>query len=124
MLNRSANWRLLFLGLLLGWSTATAQQKVLNYGIVSPNTRENLKLEEAIKGMNSREEFVLQPGHQLIAWSGHAFELSRRWVWSDGPSIQFYSEYKATSRRALCFRRMDATPNKYVIIFILNPRAK
>jgi hypothetical protein len=36
--------------------TTPREQPALNYGFVSPNTRDNLKLEEAIVGMNSSEE--------------------------------------------------------------------
>src|SRR5580765_1681411 len=49
--------------LVLAWSTAVGaqqDQKALNYGFVSPNTSENLKLEQAIAGMSSREEINLR----------------------------------------------------------------
>jgi hypothetical protein len=42
--------------LVLALATAAAAQTSLNYGFVSPNTKENLKLEDAIKGMSSAEE--------------------------------------------------------------------
>lgn len=46
--------------LLLTGLVATAQQTTsLNYGFVSPNTRDDLKLEDAIRGMSSPEEFNL-----------------------------------------------------------------
>ena len=45
--------------LLLGWTTAISAQQTVNYGIVSPNTRTDLKLQEAIAGMNSAEESKL-----------------------------------------------------------------
>jgi hypothetical protein len=45
--------------LLLAFTTAIAAQSSHNYGFVSPNTKENLKLEEAIKGMSSAEETKL-----------------------------------------------------------------
>jgi len=50
--------RSLLLVLMVGWTTASAQQ-TLNYGIVSPNTKTNLKLADAIAGMNSAEESKL-----------------------------------------------------------------
>jgi len=62
MTNQHSTWRTLALVLLLGWTTAiSAQQaqKPLNVGIVSPNTKTNLKLEQAIAGMNSPEETKL-----------------------------------------------------------------
>jgi hypothetical protein len=48
--------------LAISCATATAQRSEsdntssLNYGFVSPNTRDNLKLEEAIRGLSSAEE--------------------------------------------------------------------
>jgi hypothetical protein len=46
--------------LLLAWSTSSGQSgqstKPLNYGFVSPNTRNDLKLDEAIAGMKSGSE--------------------------------------------------------------------
>jgi hypothetical protein len=56
-MNVSATLRSLFLVLAL--ATAAVAQTSLNYGFVSPNTKENLKLEDAIKGMNSAEETKL-----------------------------------------------------------------
>jgi hypothetical protein len=56
----------LFLVLLLGCGTVVSAQqpqeqdrKSLNYGFVSPNTRDDLKLEEAISGMKSAQESSL-----------------------------------------------------------------
>lgn len=54
---RSATLRAFFLVLTL--ATAAVAQTSLNYGFVSPNTKENLKLQDAIKGMNSAEETKL-----------------------------------------------------------------
>ena len=54
---RSATFRSFFLILTL--ATAAVAQPSLNYGFVSPNTKENLKLEDAIKGMSSAEETKL-----------------------------------------------------------------
>jgi hypothetical protein len=48
--------------LLLGWTTlvsAQQDQQSFNYGFVSPNTKTDLKLEQAIAGMNSAEEAKL-----------------------------------------------------------------
>ena len=45
--------------LILALATVTCAQTALNYGFVSPNTKENLKLDDAIKSMNSREETAL-----------------------------------------------------------------
>jgi hypothetical protein len=45
--------------LVLALATVAVAQTSLNYGFVSPNTKENLKLEDAFKGMNSAEETLL-----------------------------------------------------------------
>ena len=45
--------------LILALATAVCAQTASNYGFVSPNTKENLKLDDAIRGMNSREETTL-----------------------------------------------------------------
>src|SRR5688500_12735066 len=54
---RSATFRSLFL--ILALAAAAVAQTAVNYGFVSPNTKENLKLEDAIKGMRSPEETKL-----------------------------------------------------------------
>jgi hypothetical protein len=59
MTHRFAASRSFFIVLLLGWTTfvsAQQDQKTFNYGFVSPNTKTDLKLEQAIAGMNSDEE--------------------------------------------------------------------
>jgi hypothetical protein len=58
MTNRTFS-RSFLLVLLLGWTTAVSAQKPLNVGIVSPNTKTDLKLEQAIAGMNSPEEATM-----------------------------------------------------------------
>jgi hypothetical protein len=50
--------RLLVALLLLGCGTITAQSS-RNFGFVSPNTRDNLRLQEAIQAMDSQEELDL-----------------------------------------------------------------
>ena len=60
---RITSLRSLLLLFTLTWSSAiSAQQdrKVVSYGFVSPNTSQNLKLEEAIQGMNSPAEKQLR----------------------------------------------------------------
>src|SRR5689334_17170468 len=53
----------LLLLLVLVWSSAASaqqDQKVVSYGFVSPNTSQNLKLEEAIRAMTSPAETNLR----------------------------------------------------------------
>lgn len=45
--------------LILALATVACAQTSLNYGFVSPNTKKNLKLDDAIRGMNSPEETTL-----------------------------------------------------------------
>lgn len=62
-LKRIAAFRSLLLLLVLAWSsTISAQQgqKTVSYGFVSPNTAQNLKLEQAMAGMNSPAETELR----------------------------------------------------------------
>src|SRR5690349_16186626 len=54
--------RSFLLVLLIGWTTLVSgqqDQKSFNYGFVSPNTKTDLKLEQAIAGMKSEEESQL-----------------------------------------------------------------
>src|SRR5215210_7290364 len=62
MTHRFSTSRSFLLVLLLGWTTlvpAQQDQKTSNYGFVSPNTKTDLKLEQAIAGMKSVEEAKL-----------------------------------------------------------------
>ena len=62
MTHRFSASRSFLLVLLLGWTTVTSaqqDQKTFNYGFVSPNTKTDLKLEQAIAGMKSEEEAKL-----------------------------------------------------------------
>ena len=59
MTHRFSASRSFLLVLLLGWTTlvsAQQDQKSFNYGFVSPNTKTDLKLEQAIDALNSNEE--------------------------------------------------------------------
>ena len=62
MTHRFSTSRTFLLVLLLTWTTLVSgqqDQKTFNYGFVSPNTRTDLKLEQAIAGMRSAEEAKL-----------------------------------------------------------------
>src|SRR5262245_55394139 len=62
MTHRFPASRSFLLILLLGWTTALCaqqDQRSLNYGFVSPNTKTDLKIEQAIAGMSSPEEMKL-----------------------------------------------------------------
>jgi hypothetical protein len=99
---RSATFRSLFL--ILALATTAVAQTALNYGFVSPNTKENLKLEEAIKGMNSVEETKLvrqsinmgcvvrsriRAFRSLGSWSDGAEHSVMIRVQSDEPTVRY-----------------------------------
>ena len=99
---RSATFRSFFLVLAL--ATVACAQTALNYGFVSPNTKENLKLEDAIKGMNSAEETKLvrqsinmgcvvrsriRAFRSLGSWSDGAEHSVMIRVQSDEPTVRY-----------------------------------
>lgn len=99
---RSATIKSFFLVLVL--ATVAAAQPSLNYGFVSPNTKENLKLEDAIKGMNSAEESQLvkqsinmgcvvrspiRAFRSLGSWSDGAEHSVMIRVESDEPTVRY-----------------------------------
>src|SRR6185369_4176523 len=62
MTHRISQSRSFLIVLILSWTTLVAaqqDQKSFNYGFVSPNTKINLKLEQAIAGMKSADEAKL-----------------------------------------------------------------
>jgi hypothetical protein len=121
-------FRALSLLLLLVWSSsisAQPDQKVLSYGFVSPNTSENLKLEQAIKQMNSTEESQLR--NKAINLSCVVRTRIRAFKalgsWSDGAEhsvmVRFTSD-EDTLRYILSRMGRDAQ-QKYVIYFHPQP---
>jgi hypothetical protein len=128
MTNRFSTSRSFLLLLLLGWTTAlSAQQaqKSFNYGFVSPNTRTDLKLEEAIKRMNSPEEAQLRTKainlSCVVRTRIRAFKALGSW--SDGAEHSVMLRVKsdeATLRYVLSRMGHDAQ-QKYVIYFHPRP---
>ena len=128
MTNRLSTSRSFLLLLLLGWATvisAQQAQKSFNYGFVSPNTRTDLKLEEAIKGMNSPEESQLR--NKAINLSCVVRSRIRAFralgSWSDGAEHSVMLRVKsdeATLRYVLSRMGRDAQ-QKYVIYFHPRP---
>jgi hypothetical protein len=114
--------------LVLAWTgTVAAQQnqKSLNYGFVSPNTSENLKLEQAIKGMNSPAETELRKKAINFTCVVRAKVRAFRALgsWSDGAEhsvmLQVNSD-EDTFRYVLSRMGRDAQ-QKYVIYFHPQP---
>ena len=127
-LKRTAALRSLFLLFVLGWSNAiSAQQdrKVVSYGFVSPNTSQNLKLEEAIQGMNSPAEKQLRDEAVNLSCVVRTRIRAFRALgsWSDGAEhsvmVRFTSD-EDTLRYVISRMGRDAQ-QKYVIYFHPEP---
>ena len=122
-------WRSLLLVLLLAWGSAVSAQeqtpKTFNYAFVSSNTRENLKLEDAIKGMNSPEGTQLRlKAINLSCVVGSKIRAYKALgSWSDGAELSImlrvYSD-ESTLRYLMSRMGRDAQ-QKYVIYFYPRP---
>lgn len=131
MKDRIATLRSLFLFLLVWSPVISAQQtqqsqKVSNYGIVSPNTKTNLKLQEAIAGMSSAEESkLLQEAINLGCVVRSPIKAYRALgSWSDGAEHSVLLRVngdEATLRYVLSRMGRDAE-QKYVIYFHPDPK--
>ena len=118
----------LLLLVVLAWSSSTSaqpNQKSLSYGFVSPNTRQNLKLEEAIQGMSSTAETQLRAEainlSCVVRTRIRAFRALGSW--SDGAEhsvmVRFTSD-EETLRYIVSRMGRDAQ-QKYVIYFHPEP---
>jgi len=115
--------------LLLGWTTilsAQQDQSSLNYGFVSPNTKTDLKIEQAIAGMSSPEETkLLKQAINLgcvVQTRIRAFRALGSW--SDGAEHSVLLRVtgdEATLRYLLSRMGRDAQ-QKYVIYFHPKPK--
>lgn len=117
-------YRSLLLVLLLGWTTAVSAQQ--NVGIVSPNTRTNLKLPEAIAGMNSAEESkLLNQAINLgcvVRSRIRAFRALGSWVDGAEYSVLLRVDGDEESLRYVLSQLGRDAQQKYVIYFRPNPR--
>jgi hypothetical protein len=128
MTHRSSASRSFFLLLILSWTTAVAAQqaqKTLNYGIVSPNTRTDLKLEQAIAGMSSAEESKLlnQAVNLGCVVRSRITAFRALGSWSDGAEHSVLLRVRGdeeTLRYVLSRMGRDAE-QKYVIYFHPKP---
>ena len=124
MTHRFSASRSFLLVLLLGWTTlvsAQQDQKSFNYGFVSPNTKTDLKLEQAIAGMNSAEEAKLVNEAVNLGCVVRARITAFRALgsWSDGAEHSVMMRVRgdeATLRYVLSRMGRDAE-QKYVIYF-------
>lgn len=123
--------RSLLLLLVVAWSsTVSAQQDqpAVAYGFVSPNTSENLKLEQAIKGMSSREETELRRKaidlSCVVRTRIQAFRALGSW--NDGAEHSVMVRVKAdeATLRYLLSRMGRDAEQKYVIYFHPQPNGE
>jgi hypothetical protein len=124
MTHRFSASRSFLIVLLLGWTTVVSaqhDQKSFNYGFVSPNTKTELKLEQAIAGMNSDEEKKLLNKAVNLGCVVRARIRAFRALgsWSDGAEHSVLLRVRgdeATLRYLLSRMGRDAQ-QKYVIYF-------
>jgi hypothetical protein len=123
-----ATSRSLLLLLLLAWTSAVSaqpEQTAIGYGFVSPNTSENLKVQQAIKGMNSREESALRLKAINLSCVVRSRVRAFRALgsWSDGAehSVMLRVRSDEATLRYLLARMGRDTQQKYVIYFHPQP---
>src|SRR5690349_7197644 len=124
MTQRFSSSRSFFIVLVLSWATlvsAQQDQKSFNYGFVSPNTKTDLKLEQAIAGMKSEEEAKLVNRAVNLGCVVRTRITAFRALgsWSDGAEHSVLLRVKgdeATLRYVLSRMGRDAQ-QKYVIYF-------
>ena len=129
MTNQLSHWRSLALVLLLGLTTAVSAQraqKPLNVGIVSPNTKTDLKLEQAIAGMSSPEEakLVNQAVNLGCVVRSRITAFRALGSWSDGAehSVLLRMRGDEESLRYILSRMGRDAEQKYVIYFHPQPK--
>src|SRR6266446_10191167 len=133
MLTRLSNWQTLILVLLLGcWTAISAQQppndgrESLNYGFVSPNTRDDLKIKEAIRGMSSAQESRLLNEAVNLACAVRSKIRAVRALgsWSDGAeySVMLRVKTDETAVRYL-LSRMDRDAQQKSALYFHPQRA-
>ena len=129
MTNLTSTWRSFALILLLGWTTAVSAQqaqKPLNIGIVSPNTKTDLKLEQAIAGMSSTEEAKLVNKAVNLGCVVRSRISAFRALgsWSDGAehSVLLRVRGDEESLRYILSRMGRDAEQKYVIYFHPQPK--
>jgi len=117
--------RSLLLVLVAGWTTVSAQE-TLNYGIVSPNTKTNLNLRDAIAGMNSAAESkLMNEAINLSCVVRSRIKASRALgSWSDGaePSVLVRVRGDERALRYVLSRMGRDAEQKYVIYFHPEPK--
>lgn len=115
----------LLLLVVLCWTTLVSAQ---SYGFVSPNTRENLKLKEAIQQMNSREELHLRDQAVNLSCVVKTKIRASRALgsWTDGAehSIVLRLNSDESTLRYVLSRMGREAQQKYVIYFHPEPKGE
>lgn len=118
--------RSLVLLLLLSWASVVAAQR--NYGIVSPNTKTDLKLTEAIAGMSSKEESrLLKQAIDLsctVRSRIRAFRALGSWTDGAEPSVLLRVNGDEATLRYVLSRMGREAEQKYVIYFHPQPKGE
>ena len=140
MLTRRSNWRSLLLVLLFGCGTLISAQQgrdSLNYGFVSSNTRDDLKIEEAIKGMKSPEESRLMKRARnlgcvvrarirafpsLGSWSDGAENSVLLRVRTDEPTVRYLMSRMGRDAQQKSVLYFHPQPAGEARIYLLRPR--
>src|SRR5690349_17392963 len=116
--------RSLLLVLIVGWASAVSAQR--NYGIVSPNTKTDLKLADAIAGMNSAEESkLLNEALNLscvVRSRITAFRALGSWTGGAEPSVLLRINGDEAALRYVLSRMGRDAEQKYVIYFHPQPK--
>ena len=123
--------------LILALATAAFAQTSLNYGFVSPNTKESLKLQDAIKGMNSPEETKLvkqsinlgcvvrspvRAFRSLGSWSDGAEHSVMIRVRSDEPTVRYLLSRLGRDARQKSILYFHPQPAGTADLYTLKPR--
>lgn len=134
---RSSTLRSLFL--LLALATAAVAQPSLNYGFVSPNTKADLKLKDAIKGMNSAEDMKLltqsvnlgcvvgsriRAFRSLGSWSDGAEHSVMIRVKSDEPTVRYLLSRLGRDARQKSILYFHPQAAGTAELYILKPRRR
>ena len=124
MTHRFSASRSFLIVLVLSWATlvsAQQDQKSFNYGFVSPNTKTDLKLEQAIAGMKSEEESrLLNKAVNLgcvVRTRITAFRALGSWSDSAEHSVLVRVRGNETTLRYVLSRMGRDAQQKYVIYF-------
>src|SRR6185503_7991313 len=124
MTHRTLRSRSFFIVMVLSWATlvsAQQDQKSFNYGFVSPNTKTDLKLEQAIAGMKSEDEAKLLNKAVNLGCVVRTRITAFRALgsWSDGaePSVMVRVRGDEMTLRYVLSRMGRDAQQKYVIYF-------